>query len=71
MDETLQFKAFNGIMKGGKRPGAGRPSGTRTVTITTRITPAAAEKLRMVKNQSEFIDKLILWIDPLVIEEFK
>lgn len=44
---------------GGARPGSGRPSNDRSVMIGARVSPEAAEKLKKVKNKSEFLDQLI------------
>lgn len=40
--------------------GGGRPKGDRTVPLSVRITPEANERLRNVKNKSEYINNLIL-----------
>lgn len=43
---------------GGSR-GGGRPVTDRNVAVTIRISQEAADKLKTVKNKSEFIDNLI------------
>ena len=44
---------------GGYREGGGRPATDRNVTVTVRISQEAADKLKTVKNKSEFIDRII------------
>lgn len=46
--------------RGGKRPGAGRPTGTRKNLISVRISDEANEILSSVNNKSEFINDLII-----------
>lgn len=46
-------------MRGGKRPGAGRPKGTRTKTITIKIQPSTKFMLESIKNKSAYIEWLI------------
>lgn len=46
--------------RGGKRPGAGRPIGTRKNMIAVRICDEANEILSSVTNKSEFINDLII-----------
>jgi hypothetical protein len=43
---------------GGYR-GGGRPATDRNVAVTVRISQEAADKLKTVKNKSEFLDRLI------------
>ncbi len=45
--------------RGGRRPGSGRPSNDRNITISVRVSKEAADKLATIKNKSEFIDTLI------------
>jgi len=45
--------------RGGKRAGAGRPRGERTVAVTFRASEEASRILEKVRNKSEFIDNLI------------
>ena len=44
---------------GGYREGGGRPATDRNVAVTVRISKEAADKLKTVKNKSEFIDRII------------
>ena len=45
---------------GGARPGGGRPTTNRNVSMNVRISKEAADKLsRLTTNKSEYIDKLI------------
>lgn len=46
--------------RGGARVGAGRPAKPQTTPVCFRISPEAAEKLKLVENKSELINKLIL-----------
>lgn len=55
MDNNTRTKDPRGGSHGG-----GRPRGDRTVPLCVRITPEANERLRNVKNKSEYIDMLIL-----------
>ena len=45
--------------RGGYREGGGRPATGRDLPVTVRISREAFDKLKAVKNKSEFIDKLI------------
>lgn len=46
--------------RGGRRPGAGRPTNDRSIVLSVRITQEAMDILRSVaKNKSEYIDSLI------------
>lgn len=45
--------------RGGYREGGGRPATDRNFPVTVRISREAFEKLKAVKNKSEFFDKLI------------
>lgn len=55
MDNNTRTKDPRGGSHGG-----GRPRGDRTAPLCVRITPEANERLRNVKNKSEYIDMLIL-----------
>ena len=44
---------------GGSRPGVGRPTTDRNVSVNFRISQEAAELLKRQKNKSEYIDRLI------------
>ena len=44
---------------GGYREGGGRPTTDRNVAVTVRVSQEAADKLKTVKNKSEFIDRII------------
>ena len=44
---------------GGFREGGGRPETDRKIAVTFRISQEASDKLKMVKNKSELIDRLI------------
>jgi hypothetical protein len=44
---------------GGYREGGCRPATDRNVAVTVRISHEAADKLKTVKNKSEFIDRII------------
>lgn len=47
--------------RGGRRPGAGRPSNGRNVMVGVRLSRGAVDKLnRLAKNKSEFIEKMIM-----------
>lgn len=48
------------VERRGGNHGGGRPKGNRTVQISLRISPEAAEILAMQKNKAEFIDNLII-----------
>ena len=52
MDEKKQH--------GGRRSGAGRPPNNRTIPISVRVSPEAAQVLEGVKNKSEYIDTLLI-----------
>ena len=52
MDEKKQH--------GGRRSGAGRPTNNRTIPLTVRVSPEAAQVLEGVKNKSEYIDTLLI-----------
>ena len=55
MENVMKTKDPRGGSHGG-----GRPKGDRTVPLSVRITPEANERLRNVKNKSEYINNLIL-----------
>lgn len=44
---------------GGRREGAGRPRGDRSIAISVKISVEASEMLNMQKNKAEYIDNLI------------
>lgn len=44
---------------GGYREGGGRPTTDRSVPLSIRISPEAAELLKRQHNKSEYIDTLI------------
>jgi len=54
-----QKAEYEDTKHGGYRIGGGRPATDRNVAVTVRISQEAADKLKTVKNKSEFIDRII------------
>lgn len=52
--------------RGGKRVGSGRPRGDRTVLISVRVSPEAAQYLADQPNKSEFVDWLLMYYKDVV-----
>ena len=47
-------------IRGGRRPGAGRPTTDRNNILSVRISKQALDIIKDIKNKSEFIDNLII-----------